>query len=337
MLSPSAGGASGARTSDWIVVSWGSVKPYSPHVMLSTERRPAVWPSTKLRDTPAVELVLVGSKPLSEAAFFSGEGPDTLVIDATKLIFTCPLDLAGIVAMAHWAASDAMRVTLRLPDDRGAAAYLHRMDVLRLMPPRTQIHGRVPPDARADHRGSLLEVTALNEKNVNDLSERLGPLVTSFYKGRSRTAGAAVFRACSELMSNATEHGWSDHGAFVAAQLYSGTTSESSRLEFAVCDTGIGIMNHLRRNAEHAHFTRDELAIAKALKPGVSGIGADGRGNGLSDAVEHSRRYGTVNLQIRSGKGEVRVSGTQQSATISQPLSRQDQTAGTWAWLTHWL
>ncbi len=43
-----------------------------------------------------------------------------------------------------------------------------------------------------------MEVTALNEKNVNDLSERLGPLVTGFYKSSSTAAGAAVFRACGE-------------------------------------------------------------------------------------------------------------------------------------------
>ena len=288
-----------------------------------------------LGDTPPVELLLVGNKPLSEAAFFSGEDPNTFVINATRLMCAGPLDVAGVVAMAHWAASDAMRVTLRLPDDGDAATYLQRMDVLRQMPPETSIHGRVHPNARSDHRDTLLEVTTLNQNNVNDLSERLGPLITGFYKGRSSAAGAAIFRACSELISNATEHGASPQGAYVAAQLTSGTTSESLRLEFAVCDTGIGVMHHLRRNAAYAHYTRDELAIAKAVEPGVSGVGAVGRGNGLSDAVEDSRQSGSVELQIRSGKGEVRVVGNPRSATVSKARSRQDQTAGTWAWLTH--
>lgn len=278
--------------------------------------------------------MLAGRKPLSEAAFLAGAGSAALVIDATKLTFACPLDLAGLVATAHWAASDAIPVTLLLPTDLNMASYLQRMDVLRQMPYHTRIFGRRPPDARSDHRKDLMAVTALNAKNVNDLSERLGPLVTSFYREHSDEAGAAVFRACSELMCNATEHGASERGAFIAAQLYTGSTTDGARLEFAVCDTGIGIMNHLRQNPAYTYLSRDELAIAMAMEAGVSGIPKDQRGHGLSDVIEHTSRYGHVDFQIRSGKGEVRVEGTFAGRT-NQKLSRPDQTSGTWAWLTH--
>lgn len=286
-----------------------------------------------MHETSTVELVLTGDRPLAEAAFLSGEDPGTLVIDASRLTFACPLDLAGMVATAHWAAECAIPVTLRLPTATDMAAYLQRMDVLRQMPTRTRILGHVPPDARNDRRGSLLEVTALNEKNVNDLNERLGPLVMSFYDGRPQ-AGATVFRACSELLSNATEHGASERGAFTAVQLHTGATTEAPRFEFAVCDTGVGVMQHLRHNPKFAHFTRDELAIAEAMKKGVSGIGTDARGNGLNDAVEDTRHHGRVNFQIRSGRGEVRVVGTPDGHKKDMG-DRPDQTSGTWAWLTH--
>lgn len=282
-----------------------------------------------------MELVLWGDRPLAEAAFLSGTGLEELVIDATKLTFACPLDLAGIVATAHWAASCAMRVTFLLPSDPGATAYLQRMDVIRQMPERTQIRGRLPLDARADHHGSLMEVTALNEKNVNDLSQRLGPLVTGFYAGRS-AAGAAVFRACGELISNATEHGFSARGAFMAAQVHTGRTTGSARLEFAVCDTGMGIMNHLRQNPQYAYLVRDELAIEMAMRAGVSGVGSGKRGNGLSDVISDTSNYGRVDFQIRSGRGEVRVAGTPDHCDVTSS-DRPDQTSGTWAWLTHYL
>lgn len=282
-----------------------------------------------------MKLVLVGDRPLAEGASLSLSEPDSLVIDATQLGFACPLDLAGIVATAHWAASGAIRVTLRLPHDPSAAAYLQRMDVLRQMPARTRIEGRLPPDARMDHSDRLMEVTRLNERNVNDLSERLGPLVTGFYEDCPE-AGAAVFRACSELMSNATEHGVSTVGAFMAVQLHTGRTTESARLEFAVCDTGIGIMNHLRRNPRYSYLVRDEIAIAKAMEAGVSGVKAGKRGHGLSDSISDTRKFGRVDFQIRSGRGEVRVGGTLDGLrTLVSP--RDDQTSGTWAWLTHHL
>lgn len=281
-----------------------------------------------------VELVLVGSRPLAEAGFLTGVDPGALVIDASKLEFACPLDLAGIVATAHWAAGSAIRVTLRLPGDPAACSYLQRMDVLRRMPSRTQILGRVPPDARTDRRDRLMEVTALNQGNVDDISERVGSLVMTFYGADTKPAGAAVVRACGELMSNATEHGSSEQGAFVAVQMYTGTTTEAQRLEFAVCDTGVGVMNHLRRNPEHAYLTRDEQAIRKAIRKGVSGVVAAKRGNGLYDAIEDTRRLGRVDFQMRSGRGEVRVVGTRRNHTETE-TGRPDQTGGTWAFLTH--
>ena len=261
------------------------------------------------RDTSEVELILAGDKPLTRAASLSGQDPDHLVLDASGLSFACPLDLAGMVAWAHWAANGSVQVTLKMPREPAVGSYLQRMDVLRHLPSRSRIVGRIPPDSRNDQSGSLLEVTALNPGNVDDLAERLGPLVMGFY-GDDKEAGSAVLRACGELMGNATEHGSSPRGAFMAAQLHTGTTTDGPRLEFAVCDTGIGVLRHLRQNPRYAHYTHDKHAIARATKAGVSGVRDDDRGNGLSDLIEDARQVGAVTLHIRSGKGEVRVLGT---------------------------
>ncbi|QGX08833.1 hypothetical protein EEW87_17665 (plasmid) [Janibacter melonis] len=285
-----------------------------------------------------MELILAGRTPLADAAFLGGSGSEVLTVDATALQFASPMDLAGIVAWSHWAASSAMSVTLKMPRDEHAASYLQRMDVLqhlRHLSSRVQIEGRIPSDARTDRSSSLLEVTALNRTNVDDLAERLGPLISGYYGPGNRSAGAAVFRACSEVMGNATEHGHSERGAFMAAQLYSGATTNRPRLEFAVCDTGIGILAHLRKNPTHSYLTQDQHAISRSMTAGVSGIAADnGRGHGLSDAIRHTRKFGTVDFQIRSGKGEVRVHATPH-AHRQRPYDRPDQTSGTWAWLTH--
>lgn len=280
-----------------------------------------------------MELNLAGVMPLAGGAFLRGQGPDQLVLDAAALTFACPLDLVGMVAWAHWAASSSIPVTLNMPHDQATASYLQRMDVLRHLPSRSRIVGRVPPDARSDRSGSLLEVNALNPGNVDDLAERLGPLVMGFY-GDDTEAGSAVLRACGELMGNATEHGPSQQGAFMAAQVHTGSTTDGPRFEFAVCDTGIGVRDHLRQNPDYAHYTQDKYAIARATKRGVSGIPGGGRGNGLFDVIEDARRVGEVFLQIRSGKGEVRIHGTVDEQR-QRLHDRPDQTAGTWAWLTH--
>ncbi|WP_435771393.1 hypothetical protein [Nocardioides sp. SYSU DS0651] len=281
-----------------------------------------------------MELVLVGDKPLATAGIMTFEtGLDSLLLDATQLGFASPLDLAGLVATAHWASAESIPVTVKVPTDDSVASYLERMNVLRRMPSRTRVVGRVPTSPRTDLQGRLLEVTHLTEGNVDDVADQVGRLVTSFYADYSPTAGHVVYRACGELLANAVEHGRSVTGAFVAAQTYTGETTDAPRLEFAVCDTGIGVMNHLRRNPRHSHLTRDEIALSTALQAGVSGV-EDDRGNGLSDLVDHTRHHGRIHFQMRSGRGEIRVCGN--AETREQTLSdRPDQTTGTWAWLAH--
>ncbi|WP_034270647.1 ATP-binding protein [Haloechinothrix halophila] len=279
-----------------------------------------------------MELVLIGDTPLASAAAIPTfeTGPDALLIDAWHIGFVCPLDLAGMLAIAYWASAAAMPVTFRLPREPNAASYLQRMDVLRQMPRRTRIVGRIPPEERANLRHRLLEASPLTEANVNDLAERLGSLVTAYYP---KSAGPAVARACNELLDNAVEHGASNVGAFITAQTYTGTTTGSPRLELAVCDNGIGILSHLRQNPEHQHLTTDEQALKKAMKDGITGT-SDKRGYGLSDLIGGGRKHGTIRLHLRTGAGEISVTATSrnQSAEVS---TRRDITRGVWAWLTH--
>jgi hypothetical protein len=282
-----------------------------------------------------MELVLVGSRPISEATVLNfGTGPDDLTIDASGLTFLGPLDLAGIVAIARWAASGHMPVNLKLPRDPAVASYLQRMNVLLHLPQRVQIIGRVPPDGRTELRDRLLEVTPVDSSNAVSLGERLGQMVEDAYSRHSAGGAAAVFGACGELLSNAVEHGGPP--AFVAAQVYTGTTTDGPRLEFAICDGGGGVMETLRKNPKHAHLTRDEVAIDLALEMGVSGTTDDGRGNGLRDVIEETRKYGRIEFQMRSGMGQVKVSAgpTSSDRTLSD---RPEQTSGTWACLTHWM
>jgi hypothetical protein len=196
-----------------------------------------------------MELFLRGDKPLASGAALLNLLPDrdTLVVDARDVSFACPLDLAGLLAIAHWASAGGMFVTLHLPREQNVVSYFQRMDVLRRMPSPRRILGRVPSDERADQRHRLLEVSPLGEDTGDDLAETVGRLITGFYPDKS---GRAVARACNELLANAVEHGTSSKGGFIAAQTYTGDTTGDRRLELAVCDNGIGVLKHLQLNPE---------------------------------------------------------------------------------------
>ena len=111
-----------------------------------------------------------------------------------------------------------------------------------------------------------------------------------------------VFAAMGELIDNAIDHGASGEGAFVAAQVYSGATSGRRGLEVAICDTGVGVLAHLRRNPKHADIPDSADALKQAFIPGVSGTTED-RGNGLSDLLSFLQFGGLARVHLRSGDG----------------------------------
>src|SRR5579863_5673922 len=99
-----------------------------------------------------------------------------LVLDARRLVFASPLDLAGVIALAHAAAAERANVAFVLPQDPGVASYLQRMDVIRRLPAGTEIGGSPPPEQRTDCSRVLLEVSHLSPFTAQDLVTRLGQL-----------------------------------------------------------------------------------------------------------------------------------------------------------------
>ena len=65
------------------------------------------------------------------------------------------------------------------------------------------------------------------------------------------------------------------------------------------------------------------------------GLTDEGRGNGLCDVIEDTRPHGKMHFQMRSGRGQVVVTGNPKR-TSRTPDGRNDHTSGTWASLTHW-
>ena len=222
---------------------------------------------------------------------------------------------------------------LKTPDDLDVAKYLRAVGFFDLLPAHSKVRGSIPPISPASRWGAMLPVTRLTNGNQRSACDTLGPVITDYYRRFFPTvdAGLPVFRACGELISNAVEHGQSETGAFVAAQTHTGeTTGGGPRIEFAVCDNGVGVLNSLRRNSALEALPDDAQALRAALKKGVSGAGMH-RGNGLYHVIRDTTTRGDVTFTMRSGSAEILVTSAHRRAAEVRP----DRTEGTWAWLIH--
>jgi hypothetical protein len=94
----------------------------------------------------------------------------------------------------------------------------------------------------------------------------------------------------------------------------------SPGMEFAVRETGVGVLAHLRRNPQHHDLTSATTALEGALAPGVTGID-EVRGNGLHDLFKISRDGRYSRLVLRSGDGIANVVAQCWSRTRPQGLT----------------
>jgi len=276
-----------------------------------------------------MHLRLTGQHPLLSRDLQQAPAPDGgLVIDARRLVFAGPLELAGTVAFAHAARARGHKTTFLTPADPNVTGYLQRMDVIRRMPPDTVIDGRLPAERRSDLPSALLEVSPLDLGTAEDMATRLGRVAAAHF---TTTKASKAFAAIGELIDNAVDHGASPEGAFVAAQVYTGATSGRRGLEVAICDTGVGVLTHLRRNPAHASIPDAASALACAIQPGVSGTSED-RGNGLNDLLSQLRSDGLARLHLRSGDGLATVT-IRDRRRVERSYRTTTRVKGTWAWL----
>ncbi|MGW7824115.1 hypothetical protein ACWGLF_39820 [Streptomyces puniciscabiei] len=274
---------------------------------------------------------LAGRLPLHDAELpVCDDGESGLVIDADRLEFASPLDLAATAALAHAYTAADVPAALVLPADPAVASYLRRMDLLDRLPAGALVIGQLPPQERRDHATRLLEVTPLTPNNAEVIVERVGRVATA---NLGQHFGARAFKAMGELIDNATTHGRGGTGAYICAQAYTGRTTDHPGLQVAVCDTGVGVLAHLRRNPQHASVADHVEALQSALQPGVSGTGEQ-RGNGLPDLLTESSPTGDTLLILRSGNGLISARRGPGTGTMADGVRSAGRVAGTWAWLS---
>lgn len=274
---------------------------------------------------------LVGSQPFHGSTLdvvFGGTGPD--IVDASRLRFARPLDLAALAVLVNFCAAAGRCPEMIVPEDFDACCYLERMNLFDEV---ERIGGAVrgwrPSLRRQDRHDVLVEVTAVSDLTAAPaVAERFGDLVER-HVGLS--AASAAVKALGELLDNALTHAGAPVPAYVAAQTYRG----ARRLDIAVADAGVGILAHLRRNPAYAATVRTSAAIELALQPGVSGT-ADRRGHGLSDLLNDAAQFGgRFFVRSMDAIGSVRLArGAGAGVDRRQFFDASPATPGTWASLT---
>ncbi|MDO8184639.1 ATP-binding protein [Conexibacter sp. JD483] len=135
---------------------------------------------------------------------------------------------------------------------------------------------------------------------VKEVAERIG----------ADSAAAGSLRVClDELAENVVAHSGSPAGGMIAVR----HDSDSSTLEIAIADTGIGIRTSLQRNPAYATLQDDVAAITTALEPNATGRPRTNGGFGLAVARGLAQAH-EASLRVRSGRGAVSVDGMTQRA-----------------------
>lgn len=277
-----------------------------------------------------MRIELSGRRPLTRRVtpVHHKEHPGELVLDARALTFASPLDLAAMLALAYAAQARDAPTTLLAPEEYDLACYLERMNVISALPAGSQVKGAVPVRGRRDRADALVEVLPVSMRTVQQLIHRVGKLTQAHLEA---PAGRLAFQSIGELIDNAVSHGTSDIGAFAAAQAYTGKTTGRRGVEFAICDTGVGVLQHLRGNPDNRYVQDEPAALAHAMQRGVTGT-REQRGNGLADLFKVTDLAGYTRLVLRSGRGLASVVARQDDRR-RRYVTAADPIEGTWAWL----
>jgi hypothetical protein len=279
-----------------------------------------------------MRIELAGRSPLlrRETPVHHADHRGALVLDARNLTFASPLELTAMTALAHHGATRGATTSVLPPVDPSVTSYLERMDVFASLPGGCEAWGDVPEQVRMDRSDALIEVLPVAAGFEHVLVDRVGRLAFTHLEAGIRHL---AFQGIGELIDNAISHGASEIGAFAAAQTYTGATTGRRGLEFAICDTGIGILDHLRGKPRYRYrYLRSaSSALRQALRPGVTGT-RDKRGNGLADLFKITEGGGYVRLVLRSGDGLASVVARQHDQRRHY-ITTADPIPGTWAWL----
>lgn len=226
------------------------------------------------------------------SALLPARSDGSTLIDLTRAGFVTPAGLTTIAAFAQKAADRNRAVSVYRPENLDVANYLARARLGRVLDRLEAEHDL--PEVR-EHEVGLSLLPLARFRGASGIV-RLADHVHEIVHPQSAKAAELLHMSLSAMGENVGEHSGQQRG-FAAAQI----THRGTQLRFSVADPGHGFRKALSRYEPKS----DAQALRLAVRPGVSGLEADGRGYGLSELLRAIREMGGT-LWLRSGRGAYR-------------------------------
>ena len=213
------------------------------------------------------------------------------VLDFSNCTAAFPVAMLPVCAQALRFAKDRIDVSLILPSDSDLerlffnANWAHLIDDRR---PASTFRGYLQIPATVF--GNSTEQFALVNKVIESILRSTPELV--------REDLAAIEWAFNEITDNVLNHLRSEIGGIIQFS----TRTKSKRIEFAVCDSGIGVAASLRPT--HPEIPNDLESLAWAIREGVTRDPEIGQGNGLFGSSQICRLSGGF-FSLHSDRSEL--------------------------------
>lgn len=235
----------------------------------------------------------------------------TGVLNLASIDFVRPDGMILLVLGVIHLLRDLPYIVIRIPIEHHVRSYLARAGFFAALPdevivtPELTRNETFKPIRFNGNCASLLELSLA--KTSEELPALIDKIVdaTEHLLKYSNQAACDIGILVSEVWQNATQHSSGSISAGVM-QVYGDGTQR--RLVLAIGDDGIGIANSLRENEQYKNIINDSDAIKMAVKPKVSRLTDETRGNGLHRVVNRTTRNDGV-VCIRSGTARYRYQG----------------------------
>lgn len=227
---------------------------------------------------------------------------EIILFDFTEVGFVSLYSMTFFVLFINWFIN-YRNVLLLFSKKSPILYYFSRMGFFINLDSRVCVD---PPESRQPKfiekyrwsKETILEITPVNNMDIDRTILHIYNTMKNTLK-HGEAVAEIISVLVSELISNVNDHSSETNNCYISLQAY----QKGSYAELAVVDTGIGIINSLKRN-ERLRIKDDINALVMALNRGVSQFKDQNRGVGLHTCLELTRIHGG-SFYFRSRKGEL--------------------------------